>query len=64
MRLIVLTYRLKKIKGVLVSVGICALTNATLFVGSSLGALGLSLSFANLAQAGPCSGDSGTLSGV
>jgi uncharacterized protein with beta-barrel porin domain len=53
MRLLVLSYRLTKIKGVLVSVGICALTNATFFMGTVAGAAGLSLAMSGAAQAGP-----------
>jgi hypothetical protein len=41
MRLVMLCYRLTKIKGVLVSLGICALTRATMFMGSAVGAAGL-----------------------
>ena len=64
MRLVVLTYRLTKIKGVLVSVGICALTNATMFIATVSGTAGLALAFAGIAQAGPagpeCNGSGGT----
>ena len=52
MHLVVLTYRLTKIKGVLVSVGICALSNATLYIGSVAISAALALSFSTAAMAG------------
>jgi uncharacterized protein with beta-barrel porin domain len=51
MRLVVLTYRLTKIKGMLVSVGICALTNATFFMGFASGGAAVALAFSSAAQA-------------
>ena len=53
MRLVVLSYRLTKIKGVLVSVGVCALTNATLFIATAAGTVGIALSLSSPAQATP-----------
>jgi len=51
MRLVVLSYRLTKIKGVVVSVGISALTNATRFIASVAGAAGIALTLSSAAQA-------------
>jgi uncharacterized protein with beta-barrel porin domain len=60
MSLVVLSYRLTKIKGVLVSVGICALTNATMFFGPVVGAAGLALAVSSAAQAVPgCNANNG-----
>jgi uncharacterized protein with beta-barrel porin domain len=56
MRLVVLTYRLTKIKGMLVSVGICALTNATFFMGFVSGGAAVALAFSSAAQAQPTPG--------
>jgi outer membrane autotransporter protein len=56
MRLVVLSYRLTKIKGVLVSVGICALTNATMFMGPVAGAAGIVLALSSAARAVPPTG--------
>ena len=51
MRLVDLSHRLTKIKGILVSVGVCALTNVIVYGGYTVGGAALSLVFSLAANA-------------